>query len=140
MMNSLLVRHPFPLHVIRRPVRIEPKSESEMFGAMHTHPWVSAWGHESTTRWASTILGEDIRPHKERPALVLDSHGLPSLDGASFKECWFLSPELPPCFRSETGEVVRADQIRGWHVLKITYSRPELVKTRRSAPLSKHTF
>lgn len=120
-MAPILVSNSFPFSLIRRPVRIEPRSDSELVTAMFERPWVSAWGHENTVEIAGTIVGADLRPKTARPALVLDSERLPSLDGQSFDEVWLLSPDYISGFRPQIGEEVPASAITGWQILQLTF-------------------
>lgn len=104
-MTPILISNSFPFSLVRRPMRVEPRSVGELLTAMHEHPWVSAWGHDNTVAAASTIACADLRPTTPRPALSLDVENLPSLDGQSFAEIWLLSQlptRLPPADRTRS--------------------------------------
>lgn len=120
-MPPILISNSFPFSLVRRPLRVEPRSVGDLLTVMHQHPWVSAWGHENTVALASTIACADLRPTTPRPALTLDTENLPSLDGQSFEEIWLLSPDYAPGFRPQIGQEVPAEAITGWQVLKLTF-------------------
>lgn len=121
-MTPILISNSFPFSLVRRPMRVEPRSVGELLTAMHEHPWVSAWGHDNTVAAASTIACADLRPTTPRPALSLDVENLPSLDGQSFAEIWLLSPDYQPGFRPQIGQEVTPEQMTGWQVLRLLFS------------------
>ena len=86
--------------------------------------WRSFWGHSNTLAAAREILGVDVAPAVERPAVVLTDENLPSLDGAEARECWVLSPDYAPGFRPAPGEEVPPEKILGWQVLRILWPPP----------------
>ena len=98
-----------------------PRSVRGLLTAMNECPWVSAWGHENTVNLASVIACADLQPNSPRPALSLDAHLLPCLDGQSFHEIWLLSPDYSPGFRSQIGQEVPASAILGWQVLWLKF-------------------
>lgn len=120
-MTPILISNSFPFSLVRRAMRVEPRSVGELLTAMHGRPWVSAWGHENTVAAASTIACADLRPTAPRPALSLDAEKLPSLDGQSFAEVWLLSPDYTPGFRPQIGQEVPAEAILGWQVLQLSF-------------------
>ena len=121
-MQPILISNSFPFSLVRRPMRVEPRSVGELLTAMHEHPWVSAWGHENTVALASTLACADLRPATPRPALALDEALLPNLNGQSFEEVWLLSPDYTPGFRPQIGQDVPAEVITGWQVLHLAFS------------------
>ena len=121
-MSPILISNTFPFSLVRRPIRVEPRSVKDLRTAMDERAWVSAWGHENTIALANTLACADLRPATVRPALVLDSGKLPSLDGQSFDEVWLLSPDYTPGFRPQIGHEVPAEAIQGWQVLRLVFS------------------
>ncbi len=117
----LLVGNTFPLSLIRRPVRIEPRPVGELQSALASQPCASFWGHASTLPHASRLLGADLSPKTSRPAILLDQAGLPALEGISFAECWVLSPDYQAGFRPQIGQEIPPDKITGWQALKIQW-------------------
>lgn len=81
----------------------------------------SFWGHANTRAAAEALLGVDLRPKTERPAIVLDAEDYPTLDGARFTECYVLSPDYRPGFRPAIGVEVAATDIMGWHALRLSW-------------------
>lgn len=120
-MRSILLGSTFPLSLIRRRVVIEPQPIESLKGLLRTGAVASFWGHQSTLGSAQAILGADLSPRTERPALRLTPDNLPELDGQVFSECWVLSPEYVPGFRPAIGEEVPAEKIRSWQVLRVKW-------------------
>lgn len=120
-MSPILISNSFPFTLVRRSVRVEPRSVGDLLTAMHEHPWVSAWGHENTVELAGALACANLRPNTSRPALSLDEALLPSLEGQSFEEIWLLSPDYAPGFRPQIGQEVAADEISRWQVLLISF-------------------
>lgn len=101
---------------------IEPASLEALRSACVGRTIRSYWGHDNTLVAASTLLGVDLTPDAERPALVCnDATGLPALGGELFAECWVLSPELQPGFRPLPGAIVALEQIVGWQSLRLKW-------------------
>lgn len=118
----VLLGSTFPLSLVRRPVQIEPRGVEELRGLLQTHPCASFWGHANTLAAAAALLGVDVRPESERPALLLSSDNLPCLNGRAYDACWVLSPEYVPGYRPQVGEEVPLDKIQGWQALRITWT------------------
>jgi hypothetical protein len=121
-MSPILISNSFPFSLVRRAMRVEPRSVGELLTAMHERSWVSAWGHENTVAAASAISCADLRPATPRPALSLNAENLPSLDGQSFAEVWLLSPDYAPGFRPQIAQEVPAEAILGWQVLCLSFN------------------
>jgi hypothetical protein len=121
-MKPFLLSNSFPFSLIRRRLIVEPRHESDLITLMHQRPWVSAWGHENTLALASSIVGHDLRPSTQRPALTLDAHQLPLLDGQSFDEAWLLSPTFVPGFRPAIGQEPTPADIQHWQVLQLRWA------------------
>lgn len=81
----------------------------------------SFWGHENSRGAAEAVLGVSLATRGERPAVTLSPDGLPMLDGEVYSSCWLLSPDYPDGFRPAIGSEVNPEQIKGWHVLKLTW-------------------
>ena len=70
---------------------------------------------------AQTLLGFDPTPVSVRPALILNSDLLPTLDGQAFTEAWVLSPNYAPGFRPQMDTAVPPEMILGWEVLRVDF-------------------
>lgn len=121
MYMHLLIGNSFPLSLIRRAVRIEPRSIDHLRVAMKSAEVHSFWGHANTAPLAEEMLGSSLFRGSERPALTLSETRKPVLDGVEFTECWVLSPDYQPGFRPKVGEEVPSDQILGWQILQLTW-------------------
>jgi hypothetical protein len=119
--RPLLIGSTFPLSLIRRPVRVSPRPVKVLWELVRTRPVMSFWGHANTLAAANRMLGIDLTPAVERPALVLDAASLPTLAGRTFEECWVLSPDYAEGFRPGVGQEVPMERIRGWQVLLIEW-------------------
>ncbi|NLE66231.1 MAG: hypothetical protein GX608_02320, partial [Lentisphaerae bacterium] len=115
--NPILLGSTFPLTLIRRPVTIEPWPIDELRRELRARPFVSFWGHKNTLAPAGALLGADLRPATERPALQLNPAGFPVLGGKMFTECWVLSPDYVPGYRPAPSEEVAAQKITRWQAL-----------------------
>jgi hypothetical protein len=120
-MPPILISNSFPFSLVRRPIRVEPRSAADLVSAMRQRPWVSAWGHENTLTAASAIARADLRPAAPRPALSLNPDLLPCLQGQCFDEIWLLSPDYAAGFRPQIGEELPAGAILSWQVLFIGF-------------------
>ncbi len=118
---DVLIGSTFPLSLIRRKVQIEPSSLSELSALAARAVVHSFWGHSNTYAAASAMLGFNVAPRKERPAISLDEDKLPALDGISFRDCWILSPDYVSGFRPEIGAEVSPGKIANWQVLRIRW-------------------
>ena len=118
---SVLIGNTFSLSLIRRAVRIRPMGLETLRGALATRPVRSFWGHPNTVHVANALLGIDVTPHTERPALTLTADGLPVLEGEVFSECYVLSPDYRPGFRPALCAEVYPGDITGWQVLRIEW-------------------
>lgn len=119
--DAVLLGNSFPLSLIRRPVRIEPVAVGTVREAVRARPVVSFWGHTTTMVHAGGLLGVDLTPVSERPALTLDPEGYPVLERRVFKECFVLSPEFVSGYRPAIGEDVPADRITGWQSVHLVW-------------------
>lgn len=100
---------------------MSPEDLESLRLAIGQHGVASFWGHANTLSAAAALLGADITPVSERPALHLNADGFPSLDGQSFDTCWVLSPDYVSGFRPSIGEEVSTEKITGWQVLKMEW-------------------
>jgi hypothetical protein len=119
--NKVLIGNSFPFSLIRRKAVITPCSLSELQGQLINAEIASFWGHSNTLNAINQILGRDLTPASDRPALTLSLANKPVLDGVEFSECWILSPDYRKNFRPAIGEEVSADAICNWQCLKITF-------------------
>lgn len=127
-MKAILISNSFPFSLIRREVRVVPRTQSDLHQAIAAGTWVSAWGHSNTLAAASAIAGVDLTPATARPAISLSADGLPAMDGHQFEECWLLSPEYTPGFRPQIGEEVSPENIKNWQVLQLIWKTNEILK------------
>ena len=123
MIMEILIGSTFPISLIRRKVTIEPSDICELRRKAAISQIFSFWGHDNTVSAAGTLLGFDVTPKSQRPALVLNSEFLPELEGHIFTECWVVSPDYIAGFRPEIGSEVSSGKIIGWQILKMTWSR-----------------
>jgi hypothetical protein len=121
--TAVLLGNTFPLSLIRRNVSIQYKSIDNLKEIIRSRKIVSFWGHENSADAASELLGFNVKPKTERPALELNQYGLPVFESEIFDECWILSPNLPQGMRPGLSEIVPFEQIKGWSVLKITWEQ-----------------
>ena len=121
MTNPILISNSFPFALVRREMTAMPMPLSALQECLRTRPFVSAWGHANTLQAAHAIVGVDLTPQSERPALTLSAEQLPSLDGQAFTECWLLSPEYKAGFRPKINEEVPAEAITGWQALRLMW-------------------
>ena len=119
--SSILIGSTFPLSLVRRPVRIVPADVEELRAELSKRVVVSFWGHQNTLSAAGELLGVDLTPRSERPAINLTEEKLPQLDGQTFTEAWVVSPDFVPGYRPAIGEEVQLDKIRGWQVLTVRW-------------------
>lgn len=121
--EKMLLGNTFPMTLIRHhAVTVADCAIGAIAREVRRRGVVSFWGHENTRAVAEAQLGVDLRPKAERPAISLDAKGYPSLDGNSFRCCYVLSPDYRAGFRPAIGEEVRAEDILGWHALKLTWT------------------
>ena len=129
--QPILVGSAFPLSLIRRRVVIQPCSLTEVREEIKSRPFASFWGHANTLAAANAMLGADVTPRTERPAVALDPDQFPALDGVSYRECFILSPDYAPGFRPKVGEELGPDKIAGWQALRMRWVD---VETERTTP------
>ena len=122
MKKKILVGNIYPTSLVRRPTLMVPCSVEEFRAAVaESAGVVSFWGHTNTIAAAQAVLGVDVRPAVERPALTLDADNLPTLAGEAWDEVWVCSPNYRPGFRPAIGVEVSPEDILGWQVLRITF-------------------
>ena len=120
--EKILLGNTFPMTLIRHhTVTVEECSVVDLAREAQRRGVVSYWGHENTRAVAEAQLGVDLRPQSVRPAITLDAKGYPSLDGNSFTCCYVLSPDYCTGYRPAIGEEVCAENIQGWHALKLAW-------------------
>ena len=120
--KKVLIGNSFPFSLIRcNRLIVEQKPISELKDALASAAVASFWGHENTRTAAESVLGVSLATHGVRPAVTLSSAGRPVLAGEEFASCWLLSPDYPEGFRPPIGTEVGPEQIKGWHVLKLSW-------------------
>lgn len=119
--SPILIGNAFPLSLARQPVSITPVPLATLRRALRTRQLLSFWGHANTLAAANAVLGHDLTPASERPALTLTPAGLPTLAGHTFRECWILSPNYAPGFRPNIATEVTPAQISGWQLLRLRW-------------------
>lgn len=108
--------------IIQHSSLAELKSAKELDEARGM-PLASFWGHANTMTSANKLLGFDVTPATERPALKagLRNWTLPLPGGeVSDTTIWVVSPIYTDGFRPAIGIEVTPEQIRGWQVLKVS--------------------
>jgi hypothetical protein len=120
-MNPILISNSFPFSLVRRRMVVEPRSLDDLKDRIAQSPWQSVWGHANTVAVAGGMLGVDLHPKTERPAIEVSPDGLPSYAGQLYTECWLLSPNYTPGFRPQVGEEVPPEKIAGWQVLRLVW-------------------
>ncbi len=123
MKNRILIGSTFPLSLIRKQVVIKPKDINVLKENLLNAQIFSFWGHSNTLKIANKILGYDLTPLTERPALKLNDEKLPILNGISFDKCWILSPNYIKGFRPQIGVEVTNSEILDWEILEINWSK-----------------
>ena len=122
MEHNVLIGNGWPMTLVRRNVRITVISVEVLRQYLQKADRIySFWGHKNTLRVANAILGVDVTPKSERPAIELTYHGFPTLEGEVFYRVFILTPEYRPGFRPKIGEEVAEADIVGWSALRITY-------------------
>ncbi len=119
--HPILIGNSFPLALVRRRVVIEPLAVEDLREVARSRGVVSFWGHANTLSAASQVLGCDLTPEVERPALTLAGEGFPSLAGVSYAECYVLSANYREHFRPSIGMEVPLEQIASWQALRLTW-------------------
>ena len=119
--NPVLLGSTFPLSLIRRRVVIEPISVRKVQEELEERGFVSFWGHHNTAAAASSILGVEVTPDSERPAVMLNEVRLPVLKDRVFHDCLVLSPQYVIGFRPPIGKEVPPEKITGWQALRVVW-------------------
>ncbi|HNC45164.1 MAG TPA: hypothetical protein PLU80_13440 [Acidobacteriota bacterium] len=118
---AVLFGNIYPTSLVRRSTLMTPISISDARQLLETG-FTSYWGHSNTARAASELLGIDVIPSTDRPAVTLDPDTkLPTLNGCSFNQVVVLSPEYRSGFRPQPGVEVEAGDILGWQCLLVTF-------------------
>ena len=118
---AVLFGNIYPTSLVRRSTLMTPMTISEARQILETG-FTSYWGHSNTVQAASDLLGLDIRPTVERPAIILDEGTkLPTLNGYVYSQVIVLSPEYRPGLRPQPGIEIHASDILGWQCLLVTF-------------------
>jgi hypothetical protein len=123
-LQPILLSNSFPFGLVRRPLRVTPRSIENLREVLRSRRWFSAWGHDNTLQAASEYVGVDLRPALARPSLTLDAANRPKLGSFGFEEIWLLTPEYAPGFRPPVGSEVSPEQIFAWRVLQLSLEPP----------------
>lgn len=118
---KVLVGNSFPLSLVRRRVAIEEIAVETLRRVLAEGEVVSYWGHENTRAAAEDVLSVSLKPRVERPAMTLDGEGFPVLCGDRYMTCYVLSPDYAAGIRPAIGAEAKAEEIRAWHALKLTW-------------------
>ncbi len=119
--SEILLGSTFSLALIRRKVVITPSDLETLRHVLRERGFVSFWGHDNTLAAANELLGCDVTPSRERPAVCVSGSGLPMLDEKVFSECWVLTPYYVTGFRPALGQEIQPEHIAGWQVLKMEW-------------------
>ena len=121
-MIPVLLGNSFPLSLVRRAVRIDPRTVEELRKEVAERGCISYWGHANTLSAAKAFLGFDPAPSSDRPALALNDDSMPVFEGIAFHKVWILSPDYLPGFRPDICHEVTPEQIPGWQVLRMDFT------------------
>lgn len=126
----MIIGNTFPMTLVPQGanVIIQHSSLAELQAAKEADdargmPLASFWGHANTMASANKLLGFDVTPATERPALKAGPRNwtLPLPEGeASDTTIWVVSPIYTAGFRPAIGIEVTPEQIKGWQVLKVS--------------------
>jgi hypothetical protein len=119
--DKILLGSTFSLALIRREVRIIPSELETLRSIIARRGFVSFWGHANTTAAANGLLGCDVTPSRERPAVCVSPAGYPMLDEQVFRECWILTPNYASGFRPAIGQEIQPEHITKWNVLQMKW-------------------
>ena len=126
MNECLLIGNTFPTSLMRvSGIRIDELPIVAFKELAKDREIYSYWGHANSRLDAERCLGVDLNPRSERPSVVLDKRGRPCLYGMSFDTCYVLSPDMVTHNRPAIGAEVSANEIVGWHLLKISWPDAE---------------
>ncbi len=118
---SPLITNVFPFSLVRRKMLAEPIEMDDVIKMTKAGQFKSAWGHKNTITAVNNVLGVDITPKEDRPALVLDENNFPTLYGIKFSTVIIISPNFMPGFRPAIGEEVCEKKIKSWTALKLNF-------------------
>lgn len=76
----------------------EPIDMEKVINMASSGGFESAWRHENTAAIVSNLLGVDITPKVNRPAIELDDDKFPTLYGTRFSTIILISPDYVPGF------------------------------------------
>lgn len=113
---TILLGNTYPPALVRRRVVITPITLEAAIKLL-ANGFESFWGHTNTIQAANEQLGVDVRPKTERPAVILDKEGFPSLNGIIATKVLVLSPNYANGFRPQIGEEVPLEKLTGWQCL-----------------------
>jgi len=111
-----LLGNTYPPAMVRRQVLVTPISVEEAREFL-ADGFMSYWGHVNTVNVANNLLGVDVTPETERPAISLNEEGFPTLNGKVADKVVVLSPNYAPGYRPQEGEITPPEKIIGWQAL-----------------------
>jgi hypothetical protein len=120
--NNPLITNVFPFSLVRRKMLAEPVEMHDILQIARSGQFESAWGHANTINAVNNVIGADITPREERPAVILDENNFPTLYGQKFTTVLLISPNFVPGFRPAIGEEVGEDKILSWSALKLNFN------------------
>lgn len=112
----VLLGNTYPPALIRRKITVTPIS-IEVARELLADGFQSYWGHANTIITANALLGVNVTPETERPALLLNADNLPTLDGNLADKVVVLSPNYASGYRPQEGEITPPEKIIGWQAL-----------------------
>lgn len=117
----IILTNIYPTSLVRRPVKMTPITTEEAKEKLKSG-FLSCWGHTNTIGAANKMLGIDVTPKQERPAIVLDETKMPTLHGEKAELVIVLSPVYKAGFRPKIGEEVDKDKIAEWQAIKVEFT------------------
>lgn len=121
MSERYLITNSYPFSLVRREVHVRPVDMEWVKGKLNNSYFGSAWGHANTINTINQMLGVDVTPTEERPAIVLSEEGFPMLNGETFHSVIVISPDFVEGYRPDLREEITEDVIIGWHALLLEF-------------------
>lgn len=121
----ILLGNTYPPALVRRQVLVTPISIEEARALVYGEffqQFISYWGHANTIVAANALLGVDVTPETDRPAITLNEEGFPTLNGKVADKVVVLSPNYAPGYRPQEGEITPPEKIIGWQALLWDFS------------------
>ncbi|NIA31575.1 MAG: hypothetical protein GWP06_16915 [Actinobacteria bacterium] len=119
--QKFIITNVYPFSLVRRKMIAVPVELKDVIVSLKSGTFASAWGHRNTLEVVNKMLGVDITPASERPAIVLDAQYFPTLNGDQFTKVVLVSPNFKKGFRPKIGEEVPEKAILGWQALLLDF-------------------